>query len=182
MDTLRTEPPPVATGPDPAGLRTVEYRIVRRRWPGVLAALVIGAGVAALAVSSHYDNRSVGQKLDATLGAAKQTVQSQTETLKAEAQAMGQAGAATTDRVAGQAGGALSDTGITLAVKTALAADPALSAIAIDVSTADGIVTLTGPAPDAVARDRAAVLAAAPQGVRGVENRLVVGTGAPPKG
>lgn len=182
MDTIRTEPPPVTAGPDPAGLRPVAYRIVRRRWPGVLAAAAIGAGVAALAVSSHYDHRSVGQKLDASLGAATQTVQRQTETLKAEARFMGQAGAATTDRVAEQAGGALSDTGITLAVKTALAADPALSAIAIEVRTADGIVTLTGPAPDAVARDRAAVLAAAPQGVRGVDNRLAVGPAAPPKG
>jgi osmotically-inducible protein OsmY len=35
-------------------------------------------------------------------------------------------------------------------------------------------VTLAGPAPDAQARERAAVLAAVPQGVRSVDNRLVV--------
>jgi osmotically-inducible protein OsmY len=69
---------------------------------------------------------------------------------------------------------ALSDAGITAAVTTALAADPSLSAIKIDVSTHEGVVRLDGPAPDQKARDRAQVLAAAPQGVLAVENRLVV--------
>jgi BON domain len=50
-------------------------------------------------------------------------------------------------------------------VKTALAADPALSALQIDVTTRDGVVTLEGPAPSEDARSRASVLAAAPAGV-----------------
>ena len=62
----------------------------------------------------------------------------------------------------------------TAAVKTALAADPALSALKIGVDTNDGVVRLTGPAPDAQARDRAGVLAAAPKGVRSVDNLLKV--------
>jgi osmotically-inducible protein OsmY len=66
------------------------------------------------------------------------------------------------------------DAGITAAVKAALASDPALQASSIEVSTHDGVVTLAGPAPDPQARERAAVLAAAPQGVRSVDNRLVV--------
>lgn len=70
------------------------------------------------------------------------------------------------------------DAGITAAVKAALAADPALSASPIEVSTHNGVVTLAGPAPDPQARDRAAVLAAAPQGVHSVDNRLVVDGGA----
>lgn len=68
----------------------------------------------------------------------------------------------------------LTDAGITASVKTALAADPALSALQINVDTHDGVVTLSGPAPDEKARDRAAVLAAAPDGVHQVDNRLVV--------
>jgi hypothetical protein len=60
------------------------------------------------------------------------------------------------------------------AVKTALAADPALSALKIDVDTSNGVVKLSGPAPDAQARDRAGVLAAAPRGVRSVDNLLKV--------
>ena len=42
------------------------------------------------------------------------------------------------------------------------------------VQFSDGVVTLSGPAPDEKSRDRAAVLAAAPDGVRQVDNRLVV--------
>lgn len=67
-----------------------------------------------------------------------------------------------------------SDASITAAVKASLATDPALSAIAIDVDTQDGIVSLKGPAPDPVARERASVLARAPDGVRGVDNQLRV--------
>ena len=71
-------------------------------------------------------------------------------------------------------GSYVDDAGITAAVKTALAADPALSALKIDVDTSNGVVKLTGPAPDAQARDRAGVLAAAPKGVRSVDNLLTV--------
>ena len=63
---------------------------------------------------------------------------------------------------------------MTAAVKTALAADPVLSAWKIDVTTRDGVVTLVGPAKDARSRDRAEVIAHAPEGVRGVDNQLVV--------
>jgi osmotically-inducible protein OsmY len=59
-------------------------------------------------------------------------------------------------------------------VKAALAADPALSVLKINVDTDNGVVLLTGPAPDEKARERAAVLAAAPAGVVRVDNRLVV--------
>jgi osmotically-inducible protein OsmY len=69
------------------------------------------------------------------------------------------------------------DAGITAAVKAALATDPALNANSIEVSTHDGVVTLAGPAPDPQARARAAMLAAVPQGVRSVDNRLVVSGG-----
>jgi hypothetical protein len=66
------------------------------------------------------------------------------------------------------------DTAITAAVKTALAADPSLSALHIDVTTTHGSVLLAGPAPDAKSRQRAEVLAMAPEGVVAVDNRLVV--------
>jgi hypothetical protein len=74
------------------------------------------------------------------------------------------------------------DQRITATVKTALASDVALAAAPIQVSTERGIVKLEGQAPDATARDRATTLAAAPSGVRGVDNRLVlpVAVGAAP--
>lgn len=133
-------------------LRTVTFAPPRRRWPGILAALVIGGVIAAAAVSSFYDDRSLGERVDAATAAATQSASSATQ----------------------QMGESVKDASITAAVKTALAADPALSALQIDVTTHDGVVRLTGPAPDDKARERAEVLAAAPEGVTSVDNRLVV--------
>ena len=68
-----------------------------------------------------------------------------------------------------------SDAGITAQVKAGLAKDSDLSALKIDVDTVDGKVTLNGPAPTTVARDRAETLAKAVAGVTSVNNQLVVG-------
>jgi hyperosmotically inducible protein len=79
------------------------------------------------------------------------------------------------ERTAAQrAGDAVSDSTITAEVKTALAADPQLAALKIDVDTNNGVVTLTGPAPDEQSKSRATQIAAAPKGVMRVENRLEV--------
>jgi hypothetical protein len=79
------------------------------------------------------------------------------------------------ERTAAQrAGEAVSDSTITAEVKSALAADPQLSALRIEVDTNNGVVTLTGPAPDERAKSRATQIAAAPKGVMRVENRLEV--------
>jgi osmotically-inducible protein OsmY len=150
--------------------RPVVYAPRPRRWAGVLALCLITAGVVAYAVSSLYDTRSVGQKVDATVEATQQKVQDQVDDLKLSAATAARDGAQATDRVAA----ALNDAGITAAVKTSLAADPKLSALKIDVKTEAGVVSLSGPAPDAQSRERAEVLAAAPTGVVRVDNRLVV--------
>ncbi|HOB96194.1 MAG TPA: BON domain-containing protein [Aquabacterium sp.] len=157
---------PVAPAVAPATTvihHTTEYRPRRRIWPGVLGAGLIGALVAALVVSNAYDNRSIGQKVDAGIAATRQGLSAAAEQ-----------GAQVTQRATEGAAAVLDDAGITAAVKTALAADPALSALKIGVDTSDGVVRLTGPAPDAQARDRAGVLAAAPKGVRSVDNLLKV--------
>lgn len=143
--------------------RSASHRRPRRRGAGLLAAALLGAVIAAAVVSSWYDDRSIGQRIDDTVDSLTSDVKSGVATIADE-------GAATRERI----GSSLSDVGITAAVKTALAADPALSALRIEVDTRDGVVTLTGPAPDEKARERAAVLAGAPDGVRSVDNRLVV--------
>ena len=155
---------------DPRLVRPVIYQPRRRRWPAVLAAAILGAVAAALYVSSQYDARSLGTRLDDTVSAAGGSVDRGVSDLRGAASGAAAGTAMAADRMAG----ALNDTGITAAVKTALAADPALSALKVEVNTTEGVVRLDGPAPDAKARERAGVLAAAPQGVRQVDNRLVV--------
>lgn len=155
------------------------YRIappVRRRrrlWPIVLVAAV-AAGVTALLVSNYYEEQTIGQRLDSAVAKTERSMQG-----TASAVAQGVQGTASVvvengARGVDRAATALADTGITTNIKTALAADPALSALKIDVQTQDGVVTLTGPAPDETSKDRATVLASAPPGVSRVDNQLVV--------
>jgi hypothetical protein len=72
------------------------------------------------------------------------------------------------------AGAKVSDATITAEVKSALAADPQLASLKIDVDTDNGVVTLSGPAPSEEAKSRATQIAAGPKGVMRVENRLEV--------
>ena len=149
--------PPVRDG-DPRPVQ-VKYVTPRRRWPGLLFLAAVVAAVTAVAVSSYYDRRSPGEKIDATVQGLRHGVD-----------AAVQGGANAGDRAAAT----LADAGITASVKAALAADPALSMLKIEVNTEAGVVSLSGPAPDERARERAAILAAAPKGVVRVDNRLAV--------
>jgi hyperosmotically inducible protein len=151
-------------------MRSAEFRARRSIWPRVMIAAVIAAGVSALLVSRYYDDRSLGAKLDDSVAAAGSKVQGGVEGLRDGAAAAAQG----TANVAERAADAMGDAAITATVKTALAADPSLSAVKIDVTTKQGTVVLEGPAPDEKSRQRAAVLAAAPQGVARVDNNLVV--------
>lgn len=164
--------PPVKTGtaPDLRGARTSEFRPRRHYWPGLLAIAVIAAGVTAAVVANYYDGRTLGSRVDATIGAAESKVAQGVDDLRSAASGAAQSTAEAADRVAT----AMGDTAITAAVKTALAADPSLSAVKIDVSTRQGTVLLEGPAPDTKSRQRAEVLALAPEGVVRVDNRLAV--------
>jgi osmotically-inducible protein OsmY len=127
------------------------------RLPALFGGLCVGVLLGGIAVSSLYDRRSLGERLDAGLLEVQRSGEAVAEASLAQAQ---------------EVQGVLDDGAISTRVRTALAADPALSALKIRVNTRDGIVALDGPAPDRVARDRATVLAQAPAGVRGVYNRL----------
>jgi hyperosmotically inducible protein len=70
---------------------------------------------------------------------------------------------------------ASADTAITAKVNTALAADEKLHTLAISVATHNGQVTLSGTTPDTQLRDRAVTLASGIDGVKLVNNQLVVG-------
>ncbi|MFT7772970.1 BON domain-containing protein [Roseateles sp.] len=158
--------------PPPAPPRQLDSDRPRRhaRAGSWFIALGLGAALAVLAIANLQDPRSLGTQLDDAVnqvrGMGGQVGRSVVDSRQAAVQASRQA----LDGV----GTAIDDGAISLKVKTALAADPALSAVRIDVSTQRGVVRLDGPAPDTVARERATVLAGAPQGVRGVDNRLVL--------
>jgi hyperosmotically inducible protein len=159
------EPPDEPLRDDYRSWRAPNFAPRRRHWPGVVAALLIGGVVVGLAVSSYYEEDSLGERIDHTLGRAGQAVQQNVDAVRE--------GASTQT---GKLASAMGDASITAGVKAALATDPALSALKIDVTTQDGVVSLEGPAPDEKARERAAALAAAPDGVVRVDNRLVVQT------
>lgn len=71
-------------------------------------------------------------------------------------------------------GDRVDDGQITARVNAGLAADSNLSAIRIDVDTKDGVVTLTGPVPNATAKERAEEIAKGVNEVKSVRNELTV--------
>ena len=75
---------------------------------------------------------------------------------------------------------AKTDSGITTAVKSKLAADDTVKAYRIDVDTKDKVVTLRGDVETAAARDRAVELARGTEGVRDVVDVLAVGPATAP--
>lgn len=107
-----------------------------------------------LAACTPSDNTTVGQKVDGAVADARTATKNAATTVSTGA----------------------ADVAITTKVKSALAADAKLSALKINVDTKDGNVALTGTAPDASARDMATTLANGIEGVRKVDNRLVVST------
>ncbi len=72
------------------------------------------------------------------------------------------------------AGQTLSDTAITTKIKSKLAATQGLTTFEIHVKTENGVVTLTGSVDTAEQRDLAGKTASGTDGVKGVDNQLVV--------
>lgn len=105
---------------------------------------------------------TVGERADS---AANRTGQAAREAAE-DTKRMGAAGASKVD-----------DATVTTKVNAALAADSDLSAVKIDVDTKDGVVTLTGPAPSAQAKDKATTIAKNVKGVTSVNNQLTVKAG-----
>jgi hyperosmotically inducible periplasmic protein len=75
-------------------------------------------------------------------------------------------------------GDAIEDGVITTKIKAALLADPDVKSLHIDVDTRNGQVTLSGTADKAASIERAVRIARDTQGVKAVDNQLVVKTSA----
>lgn len=135
----------------------------------LLAALALAAALAAC--GKHNDDElTAGQRLDGAVADAKQAAR---DTKRDAQQAVNDAEMSAT-RAADAAAKVSTDMAITAKVNAALAVDDKLHATQINVDTHDGQVTLSGKAPDAKSRERATTLASAVDGVKQVNNQLIV--------
>lgn len=149
-----------------------------RRTPLVVAAL---AALALFAGCDRNDERTVGERVDDATQSAAQTSGTAAERSGAAMERAGdraenaaERAGNSVERAADAAGDKVADAAITTAVNAELARDPALSALQINVDTANGQVVLRGRAPSAEAKARASTLARGVKGVSGVDNQLEV--------
>lgn len=135
-------------------------------------ATAIAAMLAAttLAACNKAEDRTAGERIDSATATAQRNMdQAQTEAKQAAGDVKNDA-----KQAANEVKTTISDATITASVNAKLAADKELSALRINVDTADGRVALNGTAPNAAARERATQIAAAVEGVRSVDNRLQI--------
>ena len=143
----------------------------------IVRILAVSALALGLAACGPNDNQTAGQKLDNAIERTEQAADNAKVEADRAAETAGQkidnAVEATKD-AASNAVDAVGEAGITGKVNAALVGDPELSALKINVDTKDGVVTLNGEAPNQSAKDRAADLAKAVEGVTSVNNLLTV--------
>ena len=118
------------------------------------------------------DDRTAGQKLDSAVAKTEQSA----DNAAARTENAANRAADKMENAADKMGAKAEDVAVTAKVNAALAGDPKLSALKINVDTVDGRVSLHGFAPDADSRARATELAKAVEGVKDVDNQLQVGT------
>lgn len=135
----------------------------------LLATLAVAAALTACSRNNDED-MTAGQRLDGAVADAKREAN---ETKRDAQQAMNDA-EMSASRAAGETAQVSTDMAITAKVNAALAVDDQLKATQINVDTREGQVTLTGQAPDAQSRERATTLVSAVDGVKQVNNQLVV--------
>jgi len=141
----------------------------------LIALTASSMAMAACSQEPEPTEKTVGQKIDATIADVKSGVAD----AKTEAHQMAddakhattEADTAVADTM-NEAGQALSDTGITAKVKAKLVAEGALDGADIEVSTTSGRVTLAGTVANEAARALATELTQGVDGVAAVDNQL----------
>lgn len=134
----------------------------RNLYPALPLAVAL-VGAMTLTACGRADEPRAAQTVDETIAKVEQKSE-------AAADAARNAAAQAGDKVAAVA----RDAAITAEINAALARDPGLSALRVDVDTSDGHVVLHGSAPDAAARERATRLAANVKGVTVVDNQMTL--------
>ncbi|MBV7426842.1 BON domain-containing protein [Acidovorax sp. sif1233] len=136
----------------------------------IASILAVSALALGLSACGKKDEPTVGQRLDS---AVEKTEQAAADA-RMKAESAMQNAESSAKKATNSAAGAIDDATITAQVNASLAKDPDLSAVKINVDTVNGKVTLNGPAPSTVARDRAETIAKGVTGVTEVNNQLVV--------
>lgn len=136
------------------------------------------AGASALALSLAACNQDtsaekVGRSIDRAADKVGQQIGQAAETAEKK---IDQTAAAASAQLA-EAGKAMDDAALTAKVKSALIAEPGLKALAIDVDTSGGVITLNGTVNNDDNRNKAVQLAQSVQGVKSVRDHLVVSRG-----
>ena len=147
----------------------------------IASILAVSAHALGLSACGKNEEPTVGQRLDSTVEKTEQAAadaRAKTESAMNNAENKMEQSAANAEASArdatSTAKASIDDATITAKVNATLAKDPDLSALKINVDTVGGKVTLNGPAPTTVARDRAETLAKSVEGVTAVNNQLVV--------
>ena len=140
----------------------------------IAAAAVVSIAALLAACDRTPDNTTAGEKVDAAVANTEQKMDEAAAAAKDAGAQVKEAASEAADSVADSA----QDATITAEVKTELAKDNDLSALAINVDTNNRRVSLSGSAPSDSARQKATTVAANVKGVSSVENKLVV---EPPK-
>ena len=146
----------------------------------IASILAVSALALGLAACGKTEEPTVGQRLDSAVEKTEQAAADarvKTESAMQSAETRMEQGAANAEATAkdatNTARGAIDNATITAQVDAGLAKDPDLSALKINVETVNGKVTLNGPAPSTVARDRAEAIAKSVTGVTSVNYQLV---------
>jgi hyperosmotically inducible periplasmic protein len=125
---------------------------------------------AALLSACGKTETTLGQKVDGAVASTERAASAVKEEVKVAATEVKAAASSTTSSMSASS----RDGVITTKVNAELVKDKSLSALKIDVDTTDGRVALSGSAPSDTARTRATELARAVEGVKDVDNRLVI--------
>jgi hyperosmotically inducible protein len=141
---------------------SMNQRIRRTRWAA--AAGMVAVSLAACDQKPSIDK--IGKEIDKAGSRVEQAANTAEKKID-------QAGDVITEKSAAT-GEALGDAALTAKVKSALIAEPGLNSLTIDVDVSGGIVTLRGTADTPANRDKAAQLASNVDGVKSVNNDLVV--------
>jgi len=115
----------------------------------------------------------VNKAVDASKGAAEKATEGVQKGVGKAEQGVAKAADKTAEAL-GKAGDKVGDSAVTTRVKAGFSKEPLLKETAIDIQTADGVVTLRGSVGSDAAKARAAAIAASTDGVTRVVNMLVV--------